>query len=113
PGADTGPAGSAARRSAGRGRAGGAVRPPRPRAAACTHPCARTGDSILKYRGKEATVSDPVPLAGVADPPRPALEVADIVRRYGPAFLDRHGPSLSATQRRALAAVAACRTAAL
>jgi hypothetical protein len=58
-------------------------------------------------------VSDELPLAGVADPPRPALEVADIVRRHGPAFLARQGASLSATQRRALADVAACRTAAL
>jgi Putative transposase/Transposase zinc-binding domain len=58
-------------------------------------------------------VSDTLSLAGVADPPRPALEVADIVRRHGPAFLARHGPSLSVTQRRALADVAACRTATL
>jgi hypothetical protein len=64
----------------------------------------------LKYRGKEAAVSDTQPLASVADPPRPALEVADIVRRHGPAFLARHGTTLSATQRRALADVAACRT---
>jgi hypothetical protein len=58
-------------------------------------------------------VSDALPLAGIADPPRPALEVADVVRRHGPAFLAQHGASLSATQRRALTAVAACRTATL
>jgi hypothetical protein len=41
------------------------------------------------------------------------LEVADIVRLHGPAFLARQGASLSTTQRRALADVAACRTALL
>jgi len=46
-------------------------------------------------------------------PTRPALEVADVVRAHGPAFLARHGTSLSTTQRQALADVAACRTAAL
>jgi hypothetical protein len=46
-------------------------------------------------------------------PPRPALEVADLVRLHGPAFLGRHGASLSTTQRKALRDVAACRTAAL
>ena len=44
---------------------------------------------------------------------RPPLEVADLVRVHGAAFLARHGAGLSATQRRALADVAACRTAAL
>jgi Putative transposase/Transposase zinc-binding domain len=48
-----------------------------------------------------------------ANTSRPPLEVADIVRRHGPAFLARYGAGLSATQRRALADVAACRTAAL
>ena len=41
------------------------------------------------------------------------IEVADIVRAYGPAFLAQHGPSLSPEQRRALADIAACRTAVL
>jgi Putative transposase/Transposase zinc-binding domain len=41
------------------------------------------------------------------------LTVADVVRACGPAFLRRYGASLTATQRRALADVAACRTAAL
>jgi hypothetical protein len=44
---------------------------------------------------------------------RPPLEVADIVRACGPAFLAEHGGCLSTAQRRALADVAACRTAAL
>ena len=44
---------------------------------------------------------------------RPALEVADVVRAHGAAFLARHGPALAAVPRRALADVAACRTAAL
>jgi hypothetical protein len=54
--------------------------------------------------------------AAPADPAgtdRPPLEVADIVRACGGAFLARHGAALSAAQRRALADVAACRTAAL
>jgi hypothetical protein len=41
------------------------------------------------------------------------LEVADVVRAHGAAFLARHGATLAAVQRRALADVAACRTAAL
>jgi hypothetical protein len=44
---------------------------------------------------------------------RPALEVADVIGRYGEAFLDRYGGVLSATQRQALRDLAACRTAAL
>src|SRR5271163_43405 len=44
---------------------------------------------------------------------RPALEVADLVRAQGAAFLARQGAGLSAEQRRALQAVAVCRTAAL
>jgi Putative transposase/Transposase zinc-binding domain len=55
----------------------------------------------------------PATLAEPAATGRPPLEVADIVRRHGPAFLAAHGGTLSTTQRRALADVAACRTAAL
>jgi hypothetical protein len=44
---------------------------------------------------------------------RPALEVADVIRAYGEAFLDRCGGVLSAAQRQALRDLAACRTAAL
>jgi Putative transposase/Transposase zinc-binding domain len=44
---------------------------------------------------------------------RPALEVADVIREHGQAFLDRHGGVLSTAQRRALRDLAACRTAAL
>ena len=44
---------------------------------------------------------------------RPALEVADVFRRHGPAFLATHGPHLSAGQQRALQELALCRTAAL
>jgi hypothetical protein len=43
----------------------------------------------------------------------PRLEVADIVRRHGDAFLDRYGDGLSHEQRRVLRDVTACRTAAL
>jgi putative transposase/transposase-like zinc-binding protein len=45
--------------------------------------------------------------------PRPPLEVADVIRQHGDAFYTRHGPSLSFTQKRALLALARCRTAAL
>ncbi len=48
-----------------------------------------------------------------APAPRPALEVADIIRRHGDDFLDRYGGALSDEQRRALRDLAACRTAAL
>jgi hypothetical protein len=44
---------------------------------------------------------------------RPALEVAEVIRQHGEAFLYRHGSALSATQRKALRDLAACRTAAL
>lgn len=44
---------------------------------------------------------------------RPALEVAEVIRHYGDAFLDRHGSGLSTTQRKALRDLTACRTAAL
>jgi hypothetical protein len=44
---------------------------------------------------------------------RPALEVADVIRQHGEAFLDRYGGVLSPTQRQALRDLAACRTAAL
>jgi hypothetical protein len=51
-------------------------------------------------------------VAGPADTERPALEVANVVRAHGAAFVARHGSTLAAVQRRALADVAACRTAA-
>jgi hypothetical protein len=44
---------------------------------------------------------------------RPALEVADIIRAHGEAFLAKHGRALSGTQQKALRDLAACRTAAL
>jgi hypothetical protein len=44
---------------------------------------------------------------------RPLLEVADIVRHYGDAYLARYGAVTSTTQRRVLQAVAQCRTALL
>jgi predicted RNA-binding Zn-ribbon protein involved in translation (DUF1610 family) len=43
----------------------------------------------------------------------PQLEVADVVRRFGARLLAVHGASLSREQRRVLACLAACRTAAL
>ena len=44
---------------------------------------------------------------------RPLLEVADVVRQYGAAFLVRYGPTLSGAHHRALRAIALCRTATL
>jgi Putative transposase/Transposase zinc-binding domain len=44
---------------------------------------------------------------------RPVLEVADVIRQYGGAFLERYGGGLSATQRQALRDLANCRTEAL
>jgi hypothetical protein len=44
---------------------------------------------------------------------RPALEVADVIRQYGASFCAQYGSSLSVIQRRALNALARCRTAAL
>jgi hypothetical protein len=44
---------------------------------------------------------------------RPRLEVAEVFRDHGDAFLDRYGATLSPEQRRALRDITACRTAAL
>ena len=44
---------------------------------------------------------------------RPVLEVAEVIRQNGAAFVDRYGGALSAPQRRALRDLALCRTAAL
>jgi hypothetical protein len=44
---------------------------------------------------------------------RPLLEVADVVREHGAAFLARYGSTLSGEQHRALRAIAVCRTVAL
>jgi hypothetical protein len=44
---------------------------------------------------------------------RPALEVADVIRSHGEAFLKKHGSRLRPEQKKALHALAACRTAAL
>ena len=46
-------------------------------------------------------------------PVRPALEVADIFRRHGEAFRAAQGDRLTRVQRRVMAAIEACRTAAL
>jgi hypothetical protein len=44
---------------------------------------------------------------------RPKLEVGDIFRRYGEAYREQHGASLSSAQRRVMTAIEVCRTAAL
>jgi Putative transposase/Transposase zinc-binding domain len=44
---------------------------------------------------------------------RPKLEVADVFRRYGAAYREHHGASMSTAQRRVMSAIEVCRTAAL
>ena len=44
---------------------------------------------------------------------RPKLEVADVFRRYGEAYRQQHGASMSAAQRRVMTAIEVCRTAVL
>jgi hypothetical protein len=44
---------------------------------------------------------------------RPALELGDVLRRHGGAYLDGRGAHLGRSERRVMGAVAACRTAAL
>jgi hypothetical protein len=44
---------------------------------------------------------------------RPAVEVGQVIREHGEAFLAQHGSWLTATQRKALSDLARCRTAAL
>jgi len=44
---------------------------------------------------------------------RPKLEVADVFRRYGEAYRQQHGASMSTGQRRVMTAIEVCRTAAL
>jgi hypothetical protein len=46
-------------------------------------------------------------------PERHRLELADVVRRFGPDYLDQYGPSVMPSQKKALADIAACCTAAL
>jgi len=44
---------------------------------------------------------------------RPTIEVADILRRYGEAYLRDHAGHVGRTERRVMSAITACRTAAL
>jgi len=44
---------------------------------------------------------------------RPRLEVADVFRRYGEAYRQQHGASMTPAQRRVMTAIEVCRTAAL
>lgn len=41
---------------------------------------------------------------------RPKLEVADVFRRYGAAYREKHGASMSSMQRRVMTAIEVCRT---
>ncbi len=45
--------------------------------------------------------------------PAPAFELADVVRRHGASFTRENAGNLGRIERRVLAAIAACRTAAL
>jgi Transposase zinc-binding domain len=44
---------------------------------------------------------------------RPTFEVAEVFRRYGEAYRQAHGASLTPAQRRVMSAIECCRTAAL
>src|SRR5215471_7365602 len=44
---------------------------------------------------------------------RPKLELADVFRRYGEAYREQHGASMSTAQRRVMTSIELCRTAAL
>lgn len=44
---------------------------------------------------------------------RPKFEVADVFRRYGEAYREQHGASMSTQQRRVMTAIEVCRTAVL
>jgi hypothetical protein len=52
-------------------------------------------------------------LEAVAVPPRPQLDLGEVIRSCSDAFLDRYGAGLTPEQRRALDDLAQCRTAAL
>jgi hypothetical protein len=44
---------------------------------------------------------------------RPKFELADVFRRYGEAYCQKHGASLSTAQRHVMTAIGVCRTAVL
>src|SRR6202048_215024 len=46
-------------------------------------------------------------------PPRPAIEIADILRRHGDAYRRDHAGHLGRVERRGMSAIVACRTEAL
>src|SRR6201746_2732304 len=46
-------------------------------------------------------------------PPRPAIEIADILRRHGGAYRRDHAGHLGRVERRVMSAIVACRTEAL
>jgi hypothetical protein len=56
----------------------------------------------------ENVPSTPLMVAG-----RPLLEVADVIRSHGEAFLQKYGSHVTPTQKKALRDLAVCRTAAL
>ena len=88
----------------------GPARPSQPSDHGGLHPC---------LGGDPASHTEPARSARTCDGgttpamTRPRLEVAEVFRDYGDAFLDRYGDTLSPEQRRVLSDIAACRTAAL
>src|SRR5262245_41333137 len=68
--------------------------------------------SALLVRSAMETLPS-VAVADAGHPTRPALEIADVIRTHGHAFLAEYGRTLSLAQRRAFSALARCRTAAL
>jgi Putative transposase/Transposase zinc-binding domain len=52
-------------------------------------------------------------MSGIVVGQRPLLEVADVIRSHGEAFLQKYGAHLTAPQKKALRDLALCRTAAL
>ena len=66
-----------------------------------TRPALDAGDRGGLGRGRSEKVS------------QPRLEVAEVFRQYGERFLNRCGHTVSASQRKALSDLGACRTAAL
>src|SRR5580692_4690734 len=69
----------------------------------------RTADAAHSRSDPHAGGTFMTPVA----PLRPEWEVADVIRQYGEAFLNRHGSWLSGTQTQTLRDLARCRTQAL
>src|SRR5205085_3322262 len=80
---------------------------------AAARPHGRGRRRPVGQRGSRRHANEAGGAAMTAASARPALEVADVIRQYGDAFLERYGSTLSGVQRRALRDLARCRTAEL